>query len=415
MNLTLKNGLHKIAPDRRDHSLIPTFGATPFDVQGLPENFSNYDGREIPNQNSLDSRFSPPIPPLPFGCTGETGTFDSGIQDSSVYRPDIPYLGTKPFTKDTGREMRDSLATLKRKAMLLTQQGEAGPVRTEYFNCYGSSKISDFNAARIALWINQNEKRGVWVGSFWYPEFSHPQDGILPTPSFDTEMASLHCWLITGWKTIAGKLYLEGVSWQGKDYGDKGLHYLSEELYDALMQQPYTGAFTITKVTGLTPISVGYKAVIDHLVYFIMNLFNIKPSVQPEPPKPVEPPPLHIPIDEPPKYQWATKEYAKHSVRVICDEEGLTLEQKNTMTATVAAESGFNTLAVNYNRRADGSVASTDYGICQWNDYYHGKEISPDEALHNPEKAVRLMCSYWKRNQRSLWIGYSSGNYKRYL
>jgi hypothetical protein len=102
-------------------------------------------------------------------------------------------------------------------------------------------------------------------------------------------------------------------------------------------------------------------------------------------------------------------------VRVVCDEEGLTLDQKNTMCATIGAESGWHTDAINYNRNKDGSLASTDYGICQWNDYYHGKEISPDDALHDPEKAVRLMCAYWKRGQRTLWMGYTSGNYKKYL
>lgn len=128
------------------------------------------------------------------------------------------------------------------------------------------------------------------------------------------------------------------------------------------------------------------------------------------------PPPAPAPTPKPPqKYLWDTPEHAKHSVRVICDEEGFTLEQKNTMTATIMVESGFKINAVNYNRRADGSVASTDYGICQWNDYYHGKEISPTEALHNPEKAVRLMCRYWKRGQRNLWIAYKSGAYKKYL
>jgi hypothetical protein len=135
-------------------------------------------------------------------------------------------------------------------------------------------------------------------------------------------------------------------------------------------------------------------------------------------PKPVQ---LDIDHTEPtpqpapaPKYLWDTPSNAKHSVRLICDEEGLTVEQKDTMTATIQGESGFNLKAVNYNKR-NGKVVSTDFGLCQWNDYYHGKEISPDEALNNPEKAVRLMCAYWKRGQRDLWIAYKSGAYKKYL
>ena len=128
------------------------------------------------------------------------------------------------------------------------------------------------------------------------------------------------------------------------------------------------------------------------------------------------PQPPITPIVEPPqpKYLWDTPVLARHSVRVIADEEKLTVGQKNTMCATIGAESGWNPKAVNYNKK-NGKIVSTDYGICQWNDYYHGKEISPDEALNNPEKAVRLMCTYWKRGQRNLWIGYINGSYKKFL
>lgn len=129
------------------------------------------------------------------------------------------------------------------------------------------------------------------------------------------------------------------------------------------------------------------------------------------------PEPVIEPTPEPiaPKYEWDTPEKARHSVRVICDEEGLTVAQKNELCATVQCESGFNIHTVHPNIGKDGKVHSTDYGICQWNDYYHGKEISPDEALHNPEKAVRLMCAYWKRGQGRLWVCYSKELYKKYL
>lgn len=116
---------------------------------------------------------------------------------------------------------------------------------------------------------------------------------------------------------------------------------------------------------------------------------------------------------------WADKAHARHNVRAICDLEGLTLDQKNTLTATLAVESGFDTHAThpNYAFHASGVryLASTDFGICQWNDFYHGKEITPDEALNNPDKAVRLMCQYWKKGLMSQWVAYSSGLYKHYL
>src|SRR4051812_21578297 len=96
----------------------------------------------------------------------------------------------------------------------------------------------------------------------------------------------------------------------------------------------------------------------------------IEPAVVPQdvpvPPEPtIAPPP-------PPKYLWDTPSNVRHSVRVICDEEGLTLEQKNTLCATIACESGFNIHARHHNVSKSGKLLSTDFGLAQWNDFYHG-------------------------------------------
>jgi hypothetical protein len=147
----------------------------------------------------------------------------------------------------------------------------------------------------------------------------------------------------------------------------------------------------------------------------LSRLLAPKPLTMPQVESNVAPVPL--PTSEPsvtPKYDWSTPIAARHSVRLICDEEGLTVKQKNELCATVQCESGFNPKTVHPNIK-NGKVSSTDYGICQWNDYYHGKEISPDEAVNNPEKAVRLMCAYWKRGQERLWECYKQNLYQKYL
>lgn len=113
------------------------------------------------------------------------------------------------------------------------------------------------------------------------------------------------------------------------------------------------------------------------------------------------------------KYDWSTPEAARHSLRLICDEEGLTPAQKNLMSQVVNCESGFHTKAVHPNLY-DGKLASTDRGICQWNDKYHSSEITSDEAFNNPEKCVRLMCTYVKRGQIKDWVCYTSGLYQKY-
>jgi hypothetical protein len=121
------------------------------------------------------------------------------------------------------------------------------------------------------------------------------------------------------------------------------------------------------------------------------------------------------PIPPPVGYEWDTPPKARHSVRVICDEEKLTVEQKNTLTATVGAESGWKPHAVgkpNFNN-------SRDWGIIQLNDKIwigEGKEFpSTDYVLKNPEACVRFMCKWWKKGKRDWWVAYKTEKYVAFL
>lgn len=270
----IKDGLNRIKPDRRDFSLVHTFGATVADTQSLPSSFSIYDGRPIPNQDDVDTRFNPQLPALPFGCTGETGAFETGLQDGTLCNPQDLYLATPPYNQG-GRDIRDMLKVLINRGVVRAD-GTMSEKRLAYFNCYGTGGIDDFNAARIGIWINQAERRGVYLGTWWYPEFENAgADGILPLPSFNINEASLHNHLATGFYSTYKDDYIETISWQGMHYAKNGLAYVSRADYNALMAQPYTGAFTITKMPSNTPVPVGVQAEIDHLVYFIRNLFNV--------------------------------------------------------------------------------------------------------------------------------------------
>ena len=267
----MQNGLSKIYPSRKDFSLLHSYGAT---ANGIPDNYSNYDGRIIPNQDQLDGRFNPPTRPIPYGCTGETQTFDAGIQDNSLYYPADFYFATPPGTDGQGRDIRDSLKTAITRGYQ-GLDGKIGNKRLAYFNCYGSGAIDDFDAVRIGLWINQIEKRNVSIGSWWYWGIYKQGDGILPIPSFNTSEASLHNYLCTGWKTINGVEYLECIPWCGMESGNNGVVYISRVIFNALMGQPYTGSYTITKVQSVTPIPIGMTAIVDHLVSMIRQLFGL--------------------------------------------------------------------------------------------------------------------------------------------
>lgn len=144
------------------------------------------------------------------------------------------------------------------------------------------------------------------------------------------------------------------------------------------------------------------------------------PITPSEPPKTVPTSPVLPPVVE--TLVFDTPKQAYHSTRVICDEIGLTLEQKNTLCACVYQESGFLTNP-KPNQNIDkktGKVWSTDYGIVQINDYWHigkGKSFpSVQYVLDNPEKCIRWMAGIYKNTGNlNPWSSYASGAYKKHL
>lgn len=125
------------------------------------------------------------------------------------------------------------------------------------------------------------------------------------------------------------------------------------------------------------------------------------------------------PAPKPNQYYWKTPAEAKQSVIVICGEMGLTKEETKLICACIQQESQFNNTAIGRNKDKEGNVLSTDWGICQINDYYHvgpGKRwASVSQIIDNPDKAVRWMIQMYKQGLLKLWVSYSSGAYKKYL
>ena len=156
--------------------------------------------------------------------------------------------------------------------------------------------------------------------------------------------------------------------------------------------------FHISK--NLTPAQLSiYEQIISAISKIVSLLSQIAKK-----PLPVKP---EIPMkpEAKPKYLWDTKENARHSVRIICDEEGLTLKQKNEITETINCESGFKTNAVNKNTNG-----TSDYGIIQANSYWYigeGKPIpSIEVALNDPTFCVRIMARAFKNGRAKDWICY---------
>lgn len=116
---------------------------------------------------------------------------------------------------------------------------------------------------------------------------------------------------------------------------------------------------------------------------------------------------------------WDTPKHIFHAVRVTCDLNDLTVDEKNILCACIYQESRFNNGAINHNRDSAGNVLSTDYGLCQINDYYHigANKDFPNVAfvVNNPDKVFGWMISMYKHGLLKQWVSYSSGAYKQWL
>ena len=148
----------------------------------------------------------------------------------------------------------------------------------------------------------------------------------------------------------------------------------------------------------------------------------------------VDPLPINQPVTMPeqppvpPPYvpDWSTAKGAYHATRVMCDEMGLTFNQKEIVCGCIFQESRFlnyvkpGVPTTNKNRDASGNVWSTDWGIGQVNDYYHcgpGKTFpSVQYVLDNPDKVVAWMIGFMKKTGKlQPWASYTSGAYRQWL
>lgn len=137
------------------------------------------------------------------------------------------------------------------------------------------------------------------------------------------------------------------------------------------------------------------------------------------------------------EYIFDTPQNTEHSVRLLCDAEALTWDQKNELAGTIWGESRFKNfkedgtpvINLNYEEHTDGTfildaegnkiLSSTDYGLCQINDHYHigaGKDFpSVDYVMQNPRKVVEWMIKMYKAGKIDLWDAHLNGSYKEYV
>lgn len=258
-----------------------------------------------------------------------------------------------------------------------------------YFNHEWVFKNGDDIRAKHFM-LREALKKGTVAVSVWAWS---SEDGIYTKPKGQQDNHWVQLLRFDGEYPVIGDTYFPYEKKLASDYdfGFSKVYYVSENTGNKSIYQSIISIFQ--KI-----IAILTQPKIDP------PLIPIDQSI-PEPVKPIDTP-------KPMKYEWNTPAKAKHSVRVICDELGLSVADKNLICAVIQCESGFNVNCVHPNQDAR---KSTDYGICQFNDYWYKTLISPEDALHDPEKAVRLMISQFKKGQLKDWVCYKEGMYKKYL
>lgn len=142
------------------------------------------------------------------------------------------------------------------------------------------------------------------------------------------------------------------------------------------------------------------KALLIKLRDLLIQQENYIPLVPPVSPTPPEPPK--------PSTEWAVAPASEKlelitTAREICKEIGLSAQLTQELIYTVQGESGWNSHCININTNGSG-----DYGIAQLNsDYYLVyNNMTPQEALDNPEKCLRIMAQAFKNGRSIDWIAH---------
>lgn len=277
-----------------------------------------------------------------------------------------------------------------------------------------------YDSLRVALFTANRGKTKpdtvILIGTRW------PYDTTADIPAWQ-DGGQGHCYIFSGWKN--GKMALSKVergitvgTW-GVQYGDQGKFYIAREVFNK--EVPTYGALFFLDETPeklREYIQKGVKLDDNIILLRIKNTLEKLVDLYRQLLRQIKSQPQNYIAGIPP-YKWDTPENARHSVRVIGDEEGLTWTEKDIICACIQQESGFNNAAICRNKNKQGVVTSSDWGIVQCNDFWwigQGKLFpSVEYVVNNPDIMVRWMIKRYKQGHLNWWVSYSSGAYKKYM
>ncbi|HLB41241.1 MAG TPA: hypothetical protein VJN02_00050, partial [Gammaproteobacteria bacterium] len=133
---------------------------------------------------------------------------------------------------------------------------------------------------------------------------------------------------------------------------------------------------------------------------------ELEVAVKPQIIAPTELNKLVVELTTPSKYDWSTPTTVRKSIRIIADEEKLTLLQKDMLCDICKYESAFVPSAKLVN-----NPKSIDRGLFMWNSYWN-PQITDDMA-YNPETNTRLACQGIKQKKVKVYWSASMKNWNK--
>ncbi len=346
-------------------------------------------------------------------------------QNKTKKEYDIDELWTRVPHYATGTDLREVFGEIVKNGLKV----KGSNVYEKPFSSYwradtGDGRLDAFDNARSASLLAQSP---IAIASYWFDNWLNlPNGAVMP---IGKNPLNGHMYAQKGWNfaNVKGEIDVNGVPmliiewWGGKtnlmpretfnhamSYLGVGAWVLSDSIIDTKRQKTILEAIRDLCINTI----IALKA--------LLVLKKIEPVIEPvkETPKDV-----YEEVKEALKYDWSTPEKARHSVRVICDEHGLSLKLKNIVTACIMQESQFNPKAISPKNKN----GTRDWGIVQINDggnhlgvpYWIGPTRlfeNTQEVLDNPEKGVRFMAKETKKyGYPKWWSSYSTGAYKKWM
>lgn len=251
----MKQGLKPTPVSHKDYDYGRNREAL-FGSVAIPQFPSFYNADQLgwlPNQNIAEET---PVQHTaqPFGCTNMSqASLANNLIQEVKHDPDELEAITHA-NEQGGSDLRTSL--------------DAARKRLGWFKAFyavRSSSLDMFDTIRLALMEGAAEHRTVSVGTPWYQSFEMVgEDGMIKEVS---GAYSWHNWEVSGWLTVQGVPRLIGKSWQGKNYGDKGLCYFTREQINQLFAVSGCAAYIpAAKVADAARIDIGWLSYVISLI-----------------------------------------------------------------------------------------------------------------------------------------------------